>query len=384
MSALSNPQSSSESWIPWARPALVGKEEELVREALASTWISGGPFVEEFESELRHFTGSEFVASCANGTGAIELAFMAIGLSSGDEIIVPAFGYMAAANAAYRYGLKVVFADVDPKTWCVTPDSVAAVLTQQTKCVVPINTYGAVADISGITAVCSQFHIPIVEDAAEAFGSAWNRQMAGSFGTIGTLSFQATKTITTGEGGAVLTNDETIYDLIRLYRSHGVKDKKYLHLVPGMNYRLTNLQGAIGLAQLEQVDFLMAERTRVHEAYYVRLTGQSDFSLQFFQPDTRPVVWATGIKLDASFSEKERDAIMQIMKDVHQVETRPGFYSPSDHHYFPKVYAPESAALSSGIIVLPGFVRMTEAEIERSVGALLDGISRVKKSRGLL
>jgi perosamine synthetase len=377
-------QTSPENFIPWARPSLAGREAELVQEALKSNWISGGPFVEEFESELETLLGSKFVASCANGTGAIELAFMALGLSAGDEVVVPAFGFMAAANSAIRYGMKVKFADVDPATWCMTAESVAAVLTENTKCVIPIDTYGAVADIAGILAVCDDSDIPVLEDSAEAFGSARDGHLAGSLGTLGTLSFQATKTISTGEGGAVLTDSETAADLVRLYRSHGVGDKRYLHLVPGMNYRMTNLQAAIGIAQLEQVTFLMAERNRIHQDYRNRLDGIPEISFQYFEPNTSPVVWATGIKLDETFSYAEREEVMKLMRDIYAVETRPGFYSPNDHTHFPQVDAPISTALSSNIIVLPGFVRMEESEIERSANAVTDAIARVKNSRGTL
>jgi perosamine synthetase len=378
----SNNQSGVESFIPWAKPSLAGREAEVVQEALKSNWISGGPFVEQFESELGTLLGSKFVSSCANGTGAIELAFMALGLSAGDEVVVPAYGYMAAANSAYRYGMRLKFADVDPATWCMTPESVAAVLTERTKCVIPIDTYGAVADIAGILSLCSEMGIAVLEDSAEAFGSARNGGFAGSLGTLGTLSFQATKTVSTGEGGAVLTDSETAADLVRLYRSHGVGDKKYLHLVPGMNYRMTNLQAAIGVAQLEQVGFLMSERNRLHKEYRNRLDGIPEVSFQFFERNTSPVVWATGIKLDETFSFAERDEIIKFMRDIHSVETRPGFYSPNDHTYFSQVDAPISATLSSNIIVLPGFVRMGESEIERSSNALSDAISRVKNSRG--
>lgn len=369
-------------FVPWARPALVGREAELVQKALASSWISGGPFVEEFESRLKTLTGSAFVASCANGTGAIELAYMALGLKPGDGVVVPAFGYMAAANAAHRYGLDVRFADVDESTWCVTPDSIEQAVDERTRCVVPIHTYGAVADIAGIRSRCDKSGIYVLEDAAEAFGSSRGSISAGTLGSIGTLSFHATKTIATGEGGAVLSNDEGLADLVQLYRSHGTRSKKYLHLVPGMNYRLTNLQAAIGVAQLEMVGYLMTERVRIHQDYRRHLDDVPDLVFQHFESGTSPVVWATGIRLSDNFSEDERDQIIHILKEEYLVETRPGFYGPDRHPYFASsTWAPVSTRLSSNLIVLPCFVAMTDEQIERSTNSLKRAVDRIRNDR---
>jgi perosamine synthetase len=374
-------QTSSSEYIPWARPALVGREAELVQQALSSTWISGGPFVEEFEAALKAITGGKFVSATSNGTAAIELAFMALGVAPGDEIVAPAFGYMAAANVARRYGVDVKFADVDPKTWCVTQDSVQAAITGKTKCVVPIHTYGAMADTSSLVNLCLDANISVIEDAAEALGSRRAGVAAGTTAVAGTLSFQATKTIATGEGGAVITRDEELNEMVRLYRSHGTKEKKYLHLVPGANFRLTNMQAALGMAQLEKAHYLMSERNRIHACYRDSLSLLPELILQHFDSESRPVVWATGVQLPEEFSEAERDEIIFLLREKYQIETRPGFYGPNSHSYFERSYNPVAERLSASIIVLPGFVEMRDSEIQRVIESLDFAIQTIRNER---
>lgn len=360
---------------------LVGREVELVQEALSSTWISGGPFVEEFEAQLQTLTGGKFISVASNGTAAIELALAALGVGLGDEIVVPAFGYMAAANVARRHGIDVKFADVDPMTWCVTQDSVRAVITSRTKCVIPIHTYGAMADTSSIVELCNDLGISVIEDAAEALGSRRSGAAAGTIANAGTLSFQATKTITTGEGGAVITKEEEVDEMVRLYRSHGVGETKYLHLVPGMNFRLTNMQAAIGIAQLEKADYLLSERNRVHASYRESLELDPDLKLQTFDSETIPVVWATGVQLPEEFSESERDEIIRLLRDEYNIESRPGFYGPNSHSYFEWSSNPVAERLSASIIVLPGFVGMRDNEIQRVLESLNIAVQRTRHGR---
>lgn len=367
--------------IPWARPALVGREQSLVQDALESSWISGGPYVELFEDELSKFLGVECVSMCSNGTTAIELSLLALTRDERDEVIVPAFGYLAAANAALRGGFRVVFADVDPETWNLTPESVSAVITARTLCVIVIHSYGIVADIEGIMRICESQGVTVIEDSAEALGSKRSGRSAGTFAEFGTFSFQATKTVTTGEGGAVCSQDKALIDSVNLYKSHGVTETRYLHKVPGGNSRITNLQAAVGVAQLEVIDFLLEERRRIHYSYKELLGGRGDFLFQSSQEDCDPVVWASALCFSSDCSERKRDEIMKVMQNEHKIETRPGFYAASRHEYFGHVSCPQADYLSQRTLVLPGFVGMTDSELERVSTSLIDTVNQVKVSQ---
>jgi len=364
--------------IPWARPALVGEEKEFVQDALQSSWISGGPYVELFEAELSKFLDVEHVSLCSNGTTAIELSLLALELVDRGEVVVPAFGYLAAANAAVRMGFRVVFADINPETWNVTPESVGAVITPHTVCVIAIHTYGVVCDMEGIIGICEPLGIKLIEDAAEAFGSRRAGQFAGTSGALGTFSFQATKTITTGEGGAVCSSEQELIENIDLFKSHGVKDTRYLHKVPGGNSRITNLQAAIGLAQLRKIDFLMEERRRVHTSYKELLEESAEFVFQASNEACDSVMWATGLRLADEWSETERDEMLEIMQNDFRIECRPGFYSASRHGYFGAVSCSQADSLAPRLLVLPGFVGMSEEQLSRVGDALAKTISQVR------
>ena len=202
------------------------------------------------------------MATC-NGTAAIHLAYLALGLKAGDEIIVPGFCYLAAANIAVLMGLSPVFVDVDPDTYCVAAKNIRASITEKTKLIVVVHTYGNVCSMDEIMSLAKSSQIPVLEDAAESFGSQNKGRQSGTIADIGTYSFHATKTITTGEGGMVLTARKDLAEKVMLYRTHGVLGKRYWHEVPGHNFRLTNLQAALGCAQFKKIDHIFKERQRV-------------------------------------------------------------------------------------------------------------------------
>ena len=227
--------------IPWARPDFYGYEEKYVKQALKSTWISDGAFIKKFEINFSKYLKVKNSITVSNGTAAIHLIYLAMGLKKGDEIIVPGFGYMAAANLAIQMGLKPVFADVDLETFCVTAKNISEKITKKTKLIVIIHTYGNMCDLKPIINLSKKKNIVILEDSAESFGSTYNKKQSGTFGDIATFSFQATKTITTGEGGMIVTKKRKSFSTkIRSYRSHGVTRKRYYHIYPGHNFRLTN------------------------------------------------------------------------------------------------------------------------------------------------
>jgi perosamine synthetase len=358
--------------VPWAKPEIWGKEKEYVCAAVDSTWISGGPFVTRFEENLSKTLGVQHVLSVANGTAALHLSFLAIGLSPSDEVIVPGFGFMAAANVALQMGLKPVFADVDPDTWCLDVRSVENRISSRTRLVVPVHTYGNVCEVPAMLSLTRDAGITVIEDAAEAFLSSFAGRLSGTFGRIGCFSFQATKTITTGEGGIVVTRDDGLREIMDLYRNHGMGRRRYYHHVAGNNFRLTNLQAAMGCAQLEHLSEIIQARKRVHSTYRSLLANASGVQMQVFRTEVEPVLWAMAAKLDPEAFPQGRDAVIGQMSE-RGVETRPGFCSPREMTIYGEVGSlPVSESLSRQVISLPTYASLRDDEIERICRLLLD------------
>jgi perosamine synthetase len=349
--------------IPWARPEFWGKEQEHVLDALSSTWISGGPYVEHLERDIAGYCGVQHAISATNGTAAIHMAYLALGVGPGDEVILPGFGFMAAANIALHVGAQPVFAEVDPSTWCATADTMASCITPRTRLIVPIHTYGNLCPMDDLLELSRVKAIRVMEDAAESFGSAWNKRKCGTFGVCGTLSFHATKTIATGEGGMVLTDDAELYERMWLYRNHGVKTRRYWHELAGHNFRMTNLQAAIGCAQFEALGKIIPARKRMDTEYRKALVGLDGVTFQLFQEEVAPVVWAIAVRLDPAAFPQGRDAVISQFAEVG-IETRPGFYSASQlSHLYQSRPLPICDALASQIISLPSYPTISEEDL---------------------
>ncbi len=359
--------------IPWCQPRLTGLEHEYVADALRSTWISGGPYVDRLETEVSDLLGVAHAFACSSGTAALELTYLALGLPRGSEIILPAFGYLAAANAAIRYGLIPKFADVEEGSWCLDPESVQQLLAPSVSAIVAIDTYGSVCSMPRLRELSAEQGVWLIEDAAEAFGSTLKDGSAGALGDIGTLSFQATKTITSGEGGMVLTDNSQILDAIRLYRSHGTKEKKYFHVLPGANFRLSNVQAAIACAQLKDFDAIRAERERVSMRYEQLLGEFSGVTLQRDNEGVRQLPWAVAVRLSPAYYPQGRDVVITDL-DRAGIEVRPGFYPASVHPYLRATPLPVADLLAAQVIVLPTFPELSDEAIDY-VAETLVGLS---------
>lgn len=351
-------------FIPWAKPHYWQKEKEYVNHALDSSWISGGPYVEQLEREVSRFCGAPHALAVANGTAAIHLAYLALELEPGDEVIVPGFGFMAAANLALLSNLKPVFAEVDSQTWCLTAEAAERCITPRTKAIVPIHTYGNVCKMDEIMTLADTRKITVIEDAAESFGSKFKGQYSGTIGDLGTFSFHATKTITTGEGGMTLTRRESLATAMALYRSHGMQRKQfYLHDLPGHNFRLTNMQAALGCAQFEMLSSIVSERKRVHAQYLKHFANIPGIQVQYYSKDVDPVLWAIALSLDPKAFPQGRNVVMEQMR-AKNIETRPGFVSPSEMSFYPSARIPICESLSRNVISLPTYPTLSNEQIE--------------------
>lgn len=355
--------------IPWAAPALQGNESEFVQDALASTWISGGPYVDRFEREFSTRNESRFCITTSNGTTALQLALLGLGIGPGDEVIVPGFTFLAPANMVLAQGAKPVFVDVDPETWCVDPDAISRAITPHTRAILAVHLYGNVCDMGRIVEIARGHGVALIEDTAESAFSKWNGRAAGTFGDVGCFSFQATKTITTGEGGAVLTDRDDLFELMSLVRNHGMHpDQRYFHRVVGFNFRLTNMQAALGCAQLAGLEAIIESRKRLYEHYVRRLSDMPGVVPQRIDEAVSPVVWTLAVRLDPEVFGS-RDTVSELMKDCG-IETRPGFYTPNMMPLYEEAHLPRADQVSREVLCLPLYPTLSHEAIDRTCDAL--------------
>jgi len=313
-----------------AAPDLSGAEEKYVLECLRSNWISSrGRFIHDFEASVASATQRKHALATCNGTVALHLALMGLGLRSGDEVIVPSLTYVATANAVAYCGATPVFADCDPETWCVSAESVARLITPRTRGIIPVHLYGHPADMEPLLRLAQDRGLWVVEDCAEAQGATYDRRPVGSFGTAGMFSFFGNKIITTGEGGMLVTDDDALADRYRLLHGQGMDPaRRYWHPVIGFNFRMTNMQAAIGLAQMERIDQLVGDRKRVAGWYAQRLQGVAGLTLPGRARRVDNVFWLYSV---LARDKGTRDQLMAGLAEA-SIETRP-FFHPI--HTFP-------------------------------------------------
>lgn len=353
-----------------------GSEQDYVLDAMRSNWISGGPYIEQFERQFCDRVGSKYAIAVTNGTAALQLSYLALGLKAGDEIVVPGFGFMAAANVALQLGIKPVFCDVDPQTWCLRAGDVEAVLSARTRAIVAVHSYGNCCSMPALMQLAEQTGVMVIEDAAEALGSRIAGRHAGTLAPVGTYSFHATKAITTGEGGMVVTDDDQLAETLRLFSSHGLRRRRhYWHEVPGNNFRLTNLQAAMGCAQLEHFEKVQTRRRDINDRYAQLLGRIPGTRLQTITPGCDPMIWAVAMELDeATFPQGRDEVISQLL--VCGIETRPGFQSPKEMSYFERTNLPTSERLGRSVISLPSSPRISDVEIQHICNRLVEMAAR--------
>jgi perosamine synthetase len=352
------------SMIPVYKPFIGDTEKSYVADAVESTWVSSkGRYLDEFESGFSRFVGArEGIATC-NGTVSLHLALAALGLGSSDEVIVPTFTYVASVNAIHYTGATPVFVDSDPEYWNLDPGLIEASITPRTAAIMVVHLYGHPADMDPIMEIADAHGIAVIEDAAEAHGAEYRGRKVGCIGLAGSFSFFGNKIITTGEGGMVVTDDAEFAVRCRHLRGQGVSlTRTYWHDVVGFNYRMTNVAAAIGVAQLERVDEILAAKRRIAHRYRAVL---STIPGVVFQPEmawATNVYWMVSILVDPSL----RDGLASFLRE-NDVETRP-FFHPA--HTMPMYRGgggsfPVAERLGASGINLPSFPQLSDAEIDR-------------------
>lgn len=358
---------SDKARIPVSRPALIGREKEYVMDCLDSNWISSnGKYISLFETKFAEYLGVKHALACCNGTVALHAALLALGVGPGDEVIVPTLTYVAAANAVTYTGATPVFADSDPDTWNIDPEKLESLITPKTKAIIPVPLYGHPCDMDPIIDVAKKYGLFVVEDAAEALGAQYKGRMCGSIADISTFSFYGNKTITTGEGGMVVTNDDSLAAKVHLLKGQGMNpNRRYWFPVVGYNYRMTNIEAAIGLAQMENIDNFLNKRRLIAQWYNNRLKDISGITLPIEKNYAWHSFWMYSILIEGAYG-KSRDEVMKMLAD-QRVETRPFFYPM---HIMP-VYEDNPSAnlrtaetIASKGLNLPTFYELAEDDVE--------------------
>lgn len=310
-------------FIPVYQPSLGGNERKYVNECLESTWISSkGRFLGLFERSFMDYTGATYATAVCNGTVAIHLALVALGLGPGDEIIVPTLTYIASVNPIVQVGATPIFVDSERSSWQIDPADVARKITPRTRAIMVVHLYGHPADMNAIMQIAREHDLFVIEDCAEAFGARVNGQHVGTFGDIATFSFFGNKTITTGEGGMVITNDATLHDRAVHFKGQGLaKHRTYWHDVIGYNYRMTNICAAIGLAQMERADELLQKKLNLVQQYNELLEQVAVELHHPGRPDIVHSYWMYSVLVPTG----RRDEVMAQLNQAG-VETRPTFY----------------------------------------------------------
>ncbi len=358
--------------IPVYRPDLSGNERRYVMDCLDTGWISSlGVYVERFERAVARRTGVAHAVATCNGTVALHLALHGLGIGPGDEVIVPSFTYIASVNTISHAGATPVFAESRWADWLLDPASVEARITPRTRAIMAVHLYGAACDMAALRAIADRHGLALVEDAAEALGTTIAGRPVGSFGDAAAFSFFGNKTVTTGEGGMAVCRDDALG--LRLLQARGQGQsfaRRYWHEVMGFNYRMTNVAAAIGCAQMERLDAILA-RKRALAARYRALLAGLPVTFQRPIPGVESAEWLVSVLLPEG---ADREAVMAGMA-ARGVETRPVFYCA---HTMPvqrqEISLPVAEAIAARGISLPSFPGITDAEQDRVADALAEAL----------
>lgn len=362
--------------IPVNQPLLNGREKELLIQCIESGWISSdGPFVGEFEGKFAAYIGCGHGISVCNGTAALETALFAAGVSKGDEVIMPAFTIISCALAAVRLGAVPVLVDVEPETWNMNVSSIEERITKRTKAIMAVHMYGHPADMDPVNALAQKHGLVVIEDAAEVHGAEYKGRKCGSLGHISSWSFYANKIITTGEGGMVVTSDKAMADRARSYRNLCFRpEKRFYHTELGYNFRMTNLQAAIGIAQLERIDEFVAIKRELGDYYRAGLSAVKGIKCQTEKEWAKSVYWMYCIELASETGMVAQTMMRELGK--MGIGTRPFFIGlheqPALHDIglFKGESYPVTERISKQGLYLPSGLALTTAQIDEVVKAV--------------
>jgi perosamine synthetase len=353
--------------IPISRPDLSGNEIPYAIDALQSGWISSlGPYIGRFENEFAKFCQTRYAVAVSNGTTGLHLALLAAGIKAGDEVIVPNLTFVATINAVLHAGAVPVIADIEPDTLGIDAEKAACLVTEKTRAIIPVHLYGQPAHMKEISEVASKHDLVVIEDAAEAHGAEVEGKRVGSLGHIGVFSLYGNKIVTTGEGGMLTTDSEELASRARMLRDHAMSTiERYWHLDVGYNYRMTNIQAAIGVAQLERIDPILRKKHQIFEWYREEL-GALDQRLKLNRQNSwsKNVFWMICLEHD-DLNLQNRKQFMFYLKE-QGIDSRPYFYPLTEMPIYSNFRASDvgvSTSLFAKGINLPSDVTLSREDV---------------------
>lgn len=367
--------------IPVAAPVLAGREKEYVMDCLDSTWISSnGKYLDQFQEKFAAFCTVKHAMACCNGTVALHLALMAHDLGPGDEVIVPSLTFVATANAVTYCGATPIFVDSEPVTGNLDPAKLEELITPRTRGIVAVHLYGHPCDMDAIHAVATKHKLFVIEDAAEAHGAQYRGRMAGSLAEIASFSFYGNKIITSGEGGVVMCDRDDLAAKMTLLKGQGMDQKRrYWFPIIGYNYRMTNVAAAIGLAQLEMVEWHLGKRRGVALRYEALLKDVAGLTWQREQPWAKHAHWMFTIYLEGA-DEARRDSVMKALAE-RGIETRPVFYPLHTLPPYVKGHAgrpmPVCEQMAASGMNLPTWSGMSEEDVDYVCAVLKETLTAI-------
>jgi len=355
----------SKKLIPATSPSITQKEIKYVAQATRDGWNENyRKYINLFEEKFAEYVGRKYALATSSCTAALHLSYLALGLKKGDEVIVPNITWIASVEPLYYIGAKLVFADIDSGTWCVDPADIKKKITKKTKAIMVVDLYGHITDMKPILKIAKRYKLKIIEDAAEAVGSEYYGKKAGSFGDVSCFSFHGSKTLVTGEGGMLLTDDKKIIEKAKYYSDH-CKDpeKVFWNLEIGYKYKMSNFQAACGLAQLERIKELVGKKRQIFKWYQKRLSKIPGLQLNIEQPYTKNTYWMVTIVMDKKYKINKEKLMKEFLK--YNIQARPFFYPLSS---LPAIKqeadTPISFDISSRAINLPCGLNITEKQVD--------------------
>jgi perosamine synthetase len=359
--------------IPIANPNVGEKEARAVYDVVKSGLLNEGKKVAEFEKNFAEYIGTKHAVAFFNGTVALHAVLHALGIKSEDEVIVPSFTFISTANSVLFTGAKPVFADIDEKTFNISPEDVAEKINKKTKAIIPVHYGGQAADMTPLMELADDNRLFLVEDAAEAHGAEYKGKKVGSFGNAGMFSFTPTKNITTGEGGMITTNDSKLAEKLRLLKNHG-QIAQYNHVMLGYNYRMTEMQGAIGVEQLKKLDYIISKKQHNQEFVSKKLNKIKGLTPPYVASDRTHTYMLYTVKLDEENAGLQRDDLMKALQEKG-IMTK--IYFPPVHlqqYYkelgYTKCVLPITEKIYSSVFSLPCYSQLKTEELNYIINSL--------------
>lgn len=350
-------------FFPVSQPSIGVKEIQYVSDAVASGWVSSlGKYIEEFEQGFAAFCGTEYALAVSNGTTGLHLALASLGIKAADEVIIPDLTFIATANVVAYTGATAVPVDIDAHSLCIDVEAIRRAITPRTRAIIPVHLYGQPARMDQIVSLAAEYGLHVVEDAAEAHGAEYRGRRVGSIGDCGVFSFYGNKIITSGEGGMLTTNQRELYLKAKLLRDHAMSpERRYWHTEVGYNYRMTNLQAALGLAQLERIDSFIERRRQIMGWYRSELASQPRLHLNREDDVSKSVYWMVCLEI-SGMTQATREQLMLALKK-EGVDCRPYFYPISDMPMYARADTPVAHDVSVRGINLPSYYDLTQADV---------------------